>query len=153
MSEEARAGQEAARLLRAAQEWLRSSAPHLAPSAPDGEPCSCPVCRAVATVREADPDTVAQWVDGAVAAAGALATQAAERARAARDGAQQEPATPGPAEASTGPAAGDDADAAPGGGGPGGEQRAHEAPATGQDGPGPRVRRIPVDPGEGRPEG
>ena len=48
-----RAGQEAARLLAAAQDWLRTSAPHLAPVADDGAPCSCPLCRAVAGLREA----------------------------------------------------------------------------------------------------
>ena len=78
-----RAGQEAARLLTAAQEWLRTSAPHLAPVASDGAPCSCPVCRAVSGLREADPDSVARWVDSAVAAATALATQAADLAAAA----------------------------------------------------------------------
>ena len=80
---DARAGQEAARLLHAAQEWLRTSAPHLAPLAADGAPCSCPVCRAVSGLREADPDSVARWVDSAVAAATALATQAADLAAAA----------------------------------------------------------------------
>jgi hypothetical protein len=75
----ARAGQEAARLLAAAQDWLRTSAPHLAPVSPEGEPCSCPLCRLVVTVREADPDAVASWVDSAVAAATAAFAQASER--------------------------------------------------------------------------
>ena len=83
MTGDPRAGQEAARLLQAAQEWLRTSAPHLAPLAPDGTPCSCPVCRAVSGLREADPDSVARWVDSAVAAATSLATQAADLATAA----------------------------------------------------------------------
>lgn len=74
-----RAGQEAARLLGAAQEWLRTSAPHLAPVTDDGEPCSCPLCRAVVSVREADPDSVARWVDSAVAAATSVLAQAGER--------------------------------------------------------------------------
>jgi hypothetical protein len=77
-----RAGHEAARLLQAAQEWLRTSAPHLAPVAADGVGCSCPVCRAIAGLREADPDAVARWVDSALAAAGSLATQAADLAAA-----------------------------------------------------------------------
>ncbi len=77
-----RAGHEAARLLQAAQEWLRTSAPHLAPVAADGVACSCPVCRAISGLREADPDAVARWVDSAVAAASSLATQAADLAAA-----------------------------------------------------------------------
>ena len=36
-----RAGAEASRLLSAAQQWLRESAPHLAPLDAAGEPCSC----------------------------------------------------------------------------------------------------------------
>ncbi len=77
-----RAGHEAARLLQAAQEWLRTSAPHLAPVAADGVACSCPVCRAISGLREADPDAVARWVDSTVAAASSLATQAADLAAA-----------------------------------------------------------------------
>ena len=61
-----RAGQEAARLFSAVQEWVRTSAPHLAPSGPDGTPCSCPVCRVVVGLREADPEEVASFVDSAV---------------------------------------------------------------------------------------
>jgi hypothetical protein len=75
-----RAGAEAARLLAAAQDWLRTSAPHLAPVADDGQPCSCPVCRAVAGLREADPDSVARWVDTAVATLGSLVAQAGDLA-------------------------------------------------------------------------
>ncbi len=75
-----RAGQETARLVSAAQDWLRTSAPHLAPVGPDGVPCSCPLCRVVTGLREADPDTVGRWVDSAVAAFGAVATQAADLA-------------------------------------------------------------------------
>jgi hypothetical protein len=74
-----RAGQEAARLLAAAQDWLRTSAPHLAPVDADGETCACPLCRAVAGVREADPDSVGRWVDAAVAAATSVLAQAGER--------------------------------------------------------------------------
>jgi len=77
-----RAGQEAARLVAAAQDWLRTSAPHLAPVSADGEPCSCPVCRAVAGLREADPDSVGRWVDSAVSALGALVAQAGDLAAA-----------------------------------------------------------------------
>jgi hypothetical protein len=75
-----RAGQEAARLLAAAQDWLRTSAPHLAPVSEDGAPCSCPVCRAVAGLREADPDSVGRWVDSAVTALGSLVAQAGDLA-------------------------------------------------------------------------
>lgn len=74
-----RAGQEAARLLAAAQDWLRTSAPHLAPVDADGETCACPLCRAVAGVREADPESVGRWVDAAVAAATSVLAQAGER--------------------------------------------------------------------------
>ena len=75
-----RAGQEAARLLAAAQDWLRTSAPHLAPLAPDGEPCSCPVCRSVAGLREVDPEAVGRWVDSAVTTIGSLVAQAGDLA-------------------------------------------------------------------------
>lgn len=85
MTDDPRAGQEAARLLAAAQDWLRTSAPHLAPVSDDGTPCSCPLCRVVSGVREADPDDVARFVDGAVAALGQLAVQAGGLASAARD--------------------------------------------------------------------
>jgi hypothetical protein len=81
-----RAGQEAARLVAAAQDWLRTSAPHLAPLADDGQPCSCPVCRAVAGLREADPDSVGRWVDSAVAAFGSLVAQAGDLAATRTDG-------------------------------------------------------------------
>jgi hypothetical protein len=81
-----RAGQEAARLLAVAQDWLRTSAPHLAPVAPDGEPCSCPLCRAVAGLREADPESVGRWVDSAVTALGSLVAQAGDLAGARTPG-------------------------------------------------------------------
>lgn len=84
-ADEPRAGMEAARLLAVAQDWLRTSAPHLAPVDADGEPCSCPVCRVVATVRDADPDDVGRLVDTAVSALAGLAVQAAEVAGTVRD--------------------------------------------------------------------
>ena len=62
-----RAGAEATRLVAAAQDWLRVSAPHLAPVDADGTPCSCPLCRGVAVLRDADPEVVGRWVDVAVA--------------------------------------------------------------------------------------
>jgi hypothetical protein len=138
-----RAGHEASRLLQAAQDWLRSSAPHLAPVGPDGEPCSCPLCRAVAGLRDADPDAVGRWVDSAVAAATALATQAADLAASAtRSAPPTAPPQPGgdqEPDVDADAASGDDlADDIPGGS------------AAGQDRPRPRgVRRIPVehDPG------
>ena len=77
-----RTGQEAARLLAAAQDWLRTSAPHLAPVGDSGEPCSCPLCKAVVGLREADPDAVARWVDAAVTGVStALASVAASASR------------------------------------------------------------------------
>ena len=71
-----RAGQEAARLLAAAQDWLRTSAPHLAPVDDEGRPCPCPLCRAVAGIRDASPDAVARWVDSAVTAVTSMAATA-----------------------------------------------------------------------------
>ena len=147
-----RAGREAARLLAAAQDWLRTSAPHLAPVGPDGEPCSCPLCRAVAGLREADPDSVGRWVDSAVAAVGALVDQAGDLA--ARPTAQEAEATAetedrtsegyadGPDDAphdEAGTARGDRSRA-----GSGVEDATDEQP-PGQDGPRPRrVRRVPI---------
>jgi len=85
MTDDPRAGSEAARLFAAAQDWLRTSAPHFAPTDVDGSPCSCPVCRVVASVRDADPDDVARFVDSAVATVSSLAAQATDLAAAARD--------------------------------------------------------------------
>lgn len=69
MSEDPRrAGAEAARLFAAAQEWLRGSAPHLAPVDDEGRTCSCPVCRGIVALREGDPESLGRWVDTAVAA-------------------------------------------------------------------------------------
>lgn len=126
---DARAGREAARFLAAAQDWLRSSAPHLAPTAADGETCSCPVCRAVAGVRDADPEAVGRWVDAAVASVGALLAQASDLAPASSSEAEEGP-TPGGAEADTATTSAD------------GAARTAEAR---QDGARPRrVRRVPV---------
>lgn len=86
-SDEPRAGQEAAKLLAAAQDWLRTSAPHLAPVDADGTTCTCPVCRAVAGVRDADPDVVGRWVDSALAAATTVLTQAGEKLASTADAA------------------------------------------------------------------
>jgi hypothetical protein len=136
MSEpEGRAGQEAARLVAAAQEWLRTSAPHLAPVGDDGEPCSCPLCRAVVGLREADPDTVARWVDTAVtgvsAALAAVAATAGSGAGADDDDGDDGAEEQGPPGA-TGESAGDRVD----------------DPGVGHDGPGGRrVRRITLDDG------
>jgi hypothetical protein len=84
-ADQPRAGAEAARLIAAAQDWLRTSAPHLAPVDVDGTPCSCPLCRVVATVREADPDDVTRLVDTAVSALSSLAVQASDLAGSVRD--------------------------------------------------------------------
>jgi hypothetical protein len=134
---EPRAGQEAARLLAAAQDWLRTSAPHLAPLADDGAPCSCPVCRAVAGLREADPDSVGRWVDSAVTALGSLVSQAGDLAssRAQRD--DEVPGDDGPDAGETDTVDGPD------------EHVGEDDPragGAGQDGSRPRrVRRIPLD--------
>ena len=144
------AGTEAARLLAAAQDWLRTSAPHLAPTGVDGSPCSCPVCRAVVSVRDADPDSVARWVDLAVAGVSAAVSQAAA---AAGDLASRRP------DASTeagGASAPDEAGASD----PQGYADASSAkvsppdPGVGHDGPGrPRVRRVPLDRDQSREPG
>ena len=126
-----RAGQEAARLRSAAQDWLRTSAPHLAPVGDDGEPCSCPLCKAVVGLREADPDSVARWVDTAVtgvsAALAAVAANASDRG--APHGEQTEPAADAEG-ASYDASSGDD---------PGGDEVGHDGPGQG------RVRRIRLD--------
>lgn len=140
MSEpEGRAGQEAARLVAAAQEWLRTSAPHLAPVGDDGEPCSCPLCRAVVGLREADPDTVARWVDTAVTGVGAALAAVAAGAAGSEAGTGEtddvdeadDAGEPGPSGAT-----GDSDEDRPGHG------------EVGHDGPGGRrVRRITLDDG------
>jgi hypothetical protein len=148
------AGQEAARLLAAAQGWLRTSAPHLAPVSADGEPCSCPLCRAVVGLREADPESVGRWVDSAVSALSSLVAQAGDLAAAAgageaendagaEDDAQDdEPDTAGEADAE----ARHDAGAQD-------EDEAQERLARQED-PAPRgVRRIPLDRTVDDPEG
>ena len=152
-----RAGQEAARLLAAAQDWLRTSAPHLAPLSADGEPCSCPVCRAVAGLREADPDSVGRWVDSAVSALGSLVAQAGDLAAAggaaARDAAAARDSGTrgdGPAEPRVG--GGGDADDATD------LDDEHDSDAeqwlAQQEDPSPRgVRRIRLDPTADHPEG
>lgn len=123
-----RAGAEAARLLAAAQEWLRGSAPHLAPVDADGQTCPCPLCRAVAAVRDADPDTVARWVDGAVAAVEKVAADAATTA-----GSRGGPEGPGD------PADQDHLDDLDDGDARADGDDAGDAPGAG------RVRRIPID--------
>lgn len=72
------AGAEAARLVGALQDWLRASAPHLAPVDADGNPCSCPLCRAVVGVREADPEQVGRWVESTVATFGSVFARASD---------------------------------------------------------------------------
>lgn len=103
-----RAGAEAARLLAAAQDWLRDSAPHLAPVDDDGQTCSCPVCRGIVKLRDGDPESVGRWVDTAVAAfERVVADLAASRPAAAPDGADapggaaapEDRVTPAPDEA------------------------------------------------------
>lgn len=136
-ADEGRAGQEAARLVAAAQDWLRTSAPHLAPVGEDGEPCSCPLCRAVVSLREADPDSVSRWVDAAVVGMSAALTQvaaaAADLAAQTRDVATTDERVEGDE------------------GRPGGDSS--PAPATSEDATGhdgPRgIRRIPLDDGLG----
>lgn len=127
MTQEApRAGAEAAQLFVAAQEWLRASAPHLAPVAADGETCPCPVCRGIAKVRDTDPDSVARWVDGAVTALETVIGQAAAGLAQAAGGPSASPADNGDPATDDQPA--DDGTA----------QTGHDAPRT------RRVRRIPI---------
>ena len=85
------AAEEAAKLLTAAEQWVRARAAaplddgHLATGAP--ECTSCPLCQGVRALRTVRPETVAHLLD----AAGALA--AALRAAVA-DGTREEPAHP-----------------------------------------------------------
>ena len=131
---EGRAGEEAARLVAAAQGWLRDSAPHLAPVGEDGQACSCPLCRAVVGLRDADPDAVGRWVGSATALATAALTQVGDLLASTSSG--------GPS-----PASDADADAAgqqPATGGP--DEGADNPDPAGQDGQRPRgVRRIPLE--------
>ncbi len=141
MTADPRAGLEAARLLAAAQDWLRTSAPHLAPVSEDGAPCSCPVCRAVAGLREADPDAVGRWVDSAVTALGSLVAQAGDLAASAD---RSRPESSDGTGADSGPDTGSDTGSDDGETGPD-EDDSWEGEA-GQDGPtSRRVRRIPLD--------
>lgn len=139
-----RAGQEAARLVAAAQDWLRTSAPHLAPLDEHGEPCSCPLCRAVVGLRETDPATVSRWVDAAVAGVSAAlaSAQAAASDLAARasDAGEADPAYDDASDDEGQP----DPEADVAGGAPEPGDVGHDAPVR-------RVRRIPLDePGDGR---
>lgn len=146
-----RAGQEAAKLLAAAQDWLRTSAPHFAPVDADGSTCTCPVCKVVAGVREADPDVVGRWVDSALAAATTVLSQAGERLASPAGESADDPDEADTAwsdyvvdvdDADDADAAADDEDAA----------AERPQPAAGQDDQGTRgVRRIPLeqtDPGD-----
>lgn len=137
MSDDApRAGAEAARLVAAAQEWLRTAAPHLAPVDDDGRTCSCPVCRGIARLREGDPDAVARWVDGAVAAFEHVVREATDGGAPA-GGAAADRHNPGPGEEPDADARHDDA---------GHVGVAHDAPTS------RRVRRVPLDePGTAAP--
>jgi len=134
-----RAGHEAARLLAAAQDWLRTSAPHLAPVADDGQPCSCPVCRAVAGLREADPDSVGRWVDTAVTTLGTLVAQAGDLAAKATSAGEPDDETDDETDE------GDEPEATL-------PERVPEDDDARQDGPTPRrVRRIPLEPQDDDP--
>jgi hypothetical protein len=152
-----RAGQEAARLLAAAQDWLRTSAPHLAPLSVDGVPCSCPVCRAVAGLREADPDAVGRWVDSAVSALGSLVAQAGDLAAAGAAAAQGDRTTGAGArgDGTEEPVVGGHADDATD---RGDTDERYDSDAgqwlADQQDPAPRgVRRIRLDPTADDPEG
>jgi hypothetical protein len=61
-------GDDISKVITTAQEWLKTQAPHLAPVDAQGETCPCPLCKAVATVRDIDPDAAATWVSTAFAA-------------------------------------------------------------------------------------
>jgi hypothetical protein len=126
MSEDApRAGAEAARLLAAAQDWLSQSAPHLAPVDGSGQTCSCPLCRGIVRLREGDPDAVARWVDGAVAAF----------ERVVADASAPRPAAP-PADADADHADAGDVDPMP---------PSEPDAAESERPPTRRVRRVPLD--------
>ena len=147
-----RAGQEAARLLAAAQGWLRTSAPHLAPVSADGEPCSCPLCRAVVGLREADPESVGRWVDSAVSALGSLVAQAGDLAAAAGAGEAENDA--GSEDDAEDDAQDDEADAeVRHDAGAQDEDEAQEWLARQEDQAPRGVRRIPLDRTVDDPEG
>ena len=135
-----RAGQEAARLLAAAQGWLRTSAPHLAPVSADGEPCSCPLCRAVVGLREADPESVGRWVDSAVSALGSLVAQAGDLAAAAGAGEAEDEADAGAEDEDEDEDMVDEGDAVTRD-----DAEAQERPARQGDQAPRGVRRIPLD--------
>ena len=147
-----RAGQEAARLLAAAQGWLRTSAPHLAPVSADGEPCSCPLCRAVVGLREAEPESVGRWVDSAVSALGSLGAQAGDLAAAAGAGEAENDA--GSEDDAEDDAQDDEADAeVRHDAGAQDEDEAQEWLARQEDQAPRGVRRIPLDRTVDDPEG
>ena len=147
-----RAGQEAARLLAAAQGWLRTSAPQLAPVSADGEPCSCPLCRAVVGLREADPESVGRWVDSAVSALGSLVAQAGDLAAAAGAGEAENDA--GSEDDAEDDAQDDEADAeVRHDAGAQDEDEAQEWLARQEDHAPRGVRRIPLDRTVDDPEG
>jgi len=147
-----RAGQEAARLLAAAQGWLRTSAPHLAPVSADGEPCSCPLCRAVVGLREAEPESVGRWVDSAVSALGSLVAQAGDLAAAAGAGEAENDA--GSEDDAEDDAQDDEADAeVRHDAGAQDEDEAQEWLARQEDQAPRGVRRIPLDRTVDDPEG
>ena len=142
MSDDApRAGAEAARLVAAAQEWLRTAAPHLAPVDDDGRTCACPLCRGIARLREGDPDAVARWVNEAVAAFEHVVREATDGS-APEGGAAADRHDTGPGEEPEADARHDDA----GHDDAGHLGAEHDAPAS------RRVRRVPLDePGTSAP--
>jgi hypothetical protein len=66
MSEQPVSGEDIARVVATAQEWLRTQASHLAPIDEQGQTCVCPLCRVVATVRDVDPEMAATWLSAAL---------------------------------------------------------------------------------------
>lgn len=66
MTEPQFSGDDIARAITTAQQWLRTQAPHVAPVDALGQTCPCPLCKVVATVREIDPESAAVWVNTAV---------------------------------------------------------------------------------------
>ncbi len=68
MTETPFSGDDISKVITTAQQWLKTQAPDLAPVDAQGETCPCPVCKAVATVRDIDPDAAATWVSTAFAA-------------------------------------------------------------------------------------
>lgn len=67
-------GEEAARLLTAAQEWLAGRLGETPPAGGEGDCHLCPICRGLAAVRSARPDVVAHLAEASASLLAALAS-------------------------------------------------------------------------------